>query len=288
MTQPDIAQLERDVEMARARLASDLSTLRDPATMSTFTRDLKAEANDTVETWSASAKSGAQSAIQGIIDDIKGRAAANPAATLAIGAGLAWRLIHHPPIATALIGAGIYGLLRTNPVRANGGQQVDYLSYARERAKQQAGEAASYVQGLAEDAAESAREQAVELAGVAQEKMQQWSETAQGKMQHWSEEAKTTLEDARSEFRSRAAELEHQAGSAACHVGDVIEDGFDRSRRKVVETARAGQDSLQSTLADHDVRNTLMLGLAGMAVAAALGIAYQRRAAELVEDHPHH
>ena len=33
--------------------------------------------------------------------------AENPAATLAIGAGLAWRLLSHPPIATAPISAGL-------------------------------------------------------------------------------------------------------------------------------------------------------------------------------------
>jgi hypothetical protein len=47
------------------------------------------------------AKSTTQSTLQGMVDDLKSKAAANPAATLAIGAGIAWRVFRHPPIATA-------------------------------------------------------------------------------------------------------------------------------------------------------------------------------------------
>jgi hypothetical protein len=42
-------------------------------------------------------------------DDVKARAAANPAAVIAIGAGLAWRLLQRSPIASALIGVGPAG-----------------------------------------------------------------------------------------------------------------------------------------------------------------------------------
>jgi len=47
-----------------------------------------------------------------MVEDMKAKASENPAATLAISAGLAWRLLRHPPIATALIGAGLFSLLR--------------------------------------------------------------------------------------------------------------------------------------------------------------------------------
>ena len=43
------------------------------------------------------------------------RAAANPAAALAIGAGLAWRIAHRPPIASLLVGIGLVSLMRTSP-----------------------------------------------------------------------------------------------------------------------------------------------------------------------------
>jgi hypothetical protein len=53
--------------------------------------------------------------VQRIWSDLMDRASANPSAALAIGAGLAWRFAHRPPIATLLVGVGLAGLLRTNP-----------------------------------------------------------------------------------------------------------------------------------------------------------------------------
>ncbi len=105
MTERSMRELERDVEQARERFLSHLSVLSTPAAYSEFKQDLKDEARVTV---------------RGILLDVKGRAAANPAATLAVGAGLTWRLLRHPPIATALIGAGLYSLWRTAPAPTQG------------------------------------------------------------------------------------------------------------------------------------------------------------------------
>ena len=93
-------KLEREVEIARSRLKSDLSVLSSPRTYAAFKEDLKSEANSTV---------------YNLVDGLKARAAANPAAALAIGAGIAWRVIERPPIAAALIGAGLFSLFRTTP-----------------------------------------------------------------------------------------------------------------------------------------------------------------------------
>ena len=119
MSDPSLHQLERDVEAARAKLAGDLSTLRCPATYSEFSSELKYEALDMKDALVDKAKSSVQSTIDTFVEDLKARAAANPAAALAIGAGIAWRLIQRPPIATALIGAGLYSLLRTTPTQGN-------------------------------------------------------------------------------------------------------------------------------------------------------------------------
>src|SRR5215207_2417043 len=109
---------EREVEAARSKLAADLAILSSPATFSEFTNDLKADATDVKDEALAKAKS----TVQGIVDDIKARAAENPAAVLAIGAGIAWHLVRHPPITTALVGAGLYSLFKTSPSsRSQGG-----------------------------------------------------------------------------------------------------------------------------------------------------------------------
>jgi hypothetical protein len=95
MAEPSLHELERDVEAARARLARDLSTLRSPETFSDFTDSLKHQALE--------AKDGF---VSNLLEDLKAKAAANPTAALAIGAGIAWRLIKRPPIATALSARG--------------------------------------------------------------------------------------------------------------------------------------------------------------------------------------
>ena len=45
MIEPSLNQLEREVEASRTKLASDLSTLRSPATAAEFTETLKQEAS---------------------------------------------------------------------------------------------------------------------------------------------------------------------------------------------------------------------------------------------------
>ena len=80
MSQAELDALERDVERSRAKFDSDLARLRSPGIISSFKDDLWAETSGAV-------KDGAQK----ILDDLKRRASANPAAALAIGAGLTWR-----------------------------------------------------------------------------------------------------------------------------------------------------------------------------------------------------
>jgi hypothetical protein len=136
----NLSQLEFEVEQARAKLANDLAILRSPQTY----RDFAAEV-----------KSDTRSLVQRALDDIKARAATNPTAALAIGAGLGWRLIKHPPIATALIGAGLYSLWRTTPEVID---DNDYLNAAQRRL------------GQVSDAAKRVKEYAAEKAVAAQEK----------------------------------------------------------------------------------------------------------------------
>src|SRR4051812_21125105 len=104
MTQVQLNILERDVEDARARFAGDLARLRAPSTLSDFKAELWAEASETKDTILEKTKQSATDGVQRLIADLKDRAAANPAAALAIGAGLAWRIIQRPPVATLLVG----------------------------------------------------------------------------------------------------------------------------------------------------------------------------------------
>ena len=222
----NLAMLELEAEEARAKLAHDLEALRSPQTYREFRSELKSEA---------------RSMFQRVLDDLKARAAANPSAALAIGAGIGWRLVKHPPIATALVSAGILSLWRTTPSRLDEG---DYLATAQQRFGEQLGEAVETVRSYAAETAISAQEKVTEYAKAAQEKMQGLASSA----------------------AEQAAERIEQASEAAGHFPDQAKNAAQRA------TSQLG-----AFIRDEDNRDQLLLGVAGLAVAAAVGVAYQRQ-----------
>jgi hypothetical protein len=115
MSQANLDDLERDVEDARNRLVHDVGRLRAPATLSGFKDDVATKTQELRDEWVHKATDAASGRAQRIWSDLMHRASANPGAALVIGAGLAWRLAHRPPIATLLVGVGLASLLRTNP-----------------------------------------------------------------------------------------------------------------------------------------------------------------------------
>jgi hypothetical protein len=216
--------LEREVEQARAKLADDLAVLRSPQTIGD---GLRFEA---------------RSFFQRILDDLKARAAANPSAALAIGAGIGWRLVKHPPIASALIGAGLLSLWRTPPVHVN---EEDSLTTAQERFGKQLSEALGTAKVYATDTIGSAKEKASEYAQSVQEKAQVL------------------------------------ASSAAAGATAGFEQAGEIARRfpnRAKNAAQQATSQLSSAVRDETIRDQLLLGVASVAVAAVLGITYQRRA----------
>ena len=115
MSDPHIDHLEREVEAARSRVTGDLARLRDPNAMSELKRDISYEVKAAKDRVTQSARDAASAKVNGALDGIKARIAANPLAAAAIASGIAWRLGKHPPIASALLGAGLVSLLRTDP-----------------------------------------------------------------------------------------------------------------------------------------------------------------------------
>jgi hypothetical protein len=251
MKQDTVYQLEREVEAARAKLANDLTVLRSPETAADFTQALKQEA-----------KSGLDATIQSIIEDVKGRAAANPAAALAIGAGLAWRLIRHPPIATALIGAGLVSLFRT-PTQARNG--AGYLSHAKSHLEEQASQVAGYAAEQAAQMSTRAKENAAELASAVKERAREWAA------------------EAASSGRQAASDLEQRAAAISSQASDVVSEMRGRATaatRPYAQSAGQAMQSAQQALNEPDARDKLLLGGAGVAVVAALSIALHRRFSE--------
>jgi hypothetical protein len=298
----NLNQLERDVEAARVRLASDLSRLTSPQTLHGFQSDIKREAFGMKDAVIESAKSSVQSTLQGVVDDIKARAAANPAAALAIGAGIAWRLIQRPPIATALVGAGVWSLMRTPPVQTYGDPDFDYVQRGKERLQEQAGAVADQVKERALEFAQTAKEQASDFAHTAAEHASELAQTAQER----TVELAAAARDRTQRFAADAAAATHQMASdvrqqAAGHVADTVEVITQRTlaaNQRVAETSREAANQASAyvrhaadvphrfaaqthqSLGDPEIRDKVLLGAAGLAVAMALGIAFQRRVAE--------
>jgi hypothetical protein len=73
-----------------------------------------------------------------------------------IGAGVGWFVLRHPPITSALVGYGLYSLLRTDASPQPAMRTQDYLDQGQQRLKQQASTVALAVTEHAEAAAERA------------------------------------------------------------------------------------------------------------------------------------
>jgi hypothetical protein len=238
-----LRKLEHEVEIARSRLKSDLTVLSSPSTYASFKETLKTEANSTLDN---------------ILDGLKARAAANPAAALAIGAGIAWRVIERPPIATALIGAGLLSLFRTEPKESSPLQRRDYLAEGRERFNEQLSDLAGDIRNGVAEAASVTGDRAGNLASAAVEKVQAFAATA----------ASVTGE--------QAASVGNLASDAISDASEWAGDMPARAGRVIQKASLAVEDAIS----DDDMRDKILLGAAGVAVAAALGLAFQRSLSE--------
>jgi hypothetical protein len=176
-----------------------------------------------------------------MLDDLRARAAANPSAALAIGAGIAWRFLKDPPIATALIGAGMLSLWRTTPTRAD---DEDYLRTAQERFGEQVSQVVDTVKDYAAETAVAVGE----------------------RVGTYAQSARKNVEGVTSSVVEKSAESVESARDAA-----------KRIPHKAINAMQHAKSQFGRAVSDDDVRDQLLLGVAGLAVVAALGIAYQRR-----------
>jgi len=269
-----LAQCEREVEGARAKLTADLATLRSPATVAAFTDGLKQEALAAKDTAIQHAKDAVLTGFEGLVDDLKGKAAANPAAVLTIGAGIAWQLIRNPPITSALIGAGLFSLWRTQTFGAARRSDSDYLDQGKHRLKQQMSEFGVKAAGMATD-----------VGGAVSEKTAHLYDTALEALQDWSHEAAETAAVAGSALRTRTDGLAASARRTFHDALDQVErgaphaaDNVGTSKSDTVFFVHKTAESAGETTV-FESRDTILLGIAGVAMAAAVGIAFQKRIA---------
>jgi len=248
MTTAELDVLEREVEDARGRLRLDLARLRAPGTMERMKEDVTGRVSGA-----------AQGTAHRVLDDIKARAAANPIAALAIGAGLAWRLAHRPPVATLLVGAGLVALFKTNPQERHVG--ADFV----ERAGEFAGSVKETVSGKIDELSHSefaARASELsgtvkELSGTVKEKAGELSGTVAAK----ASELGGTVRETVGQWSARTGEFASEAGRDVSSAANSL-----------------AMDSRRVAAAVHEDRDTYLLGAAALAIAAAVGISYQRGA----------
>jgi gas vesicle protein len=294
MSDAELNALERDVEQARARFADDLARLRSPSTLARFKDDAWAEARDTKDELVGKTKEAAKDGAQRLFTELKERAAANPVAALAIGAGLAWRLVHRPPIATLLVGMGVVGLLRTSPARNSepymGLHDEDPRLLHRYGADEpglaaRAGELADVVkdkvQDWSADAGDAARTTATQIA----ETTTAMAERASRALRDVRDVARDTAEnvgDRAATMAERASDGLHDAKhtariTAAQDASDTVRETVAHMADKAAVLGQQASHRIYEALPDKEDRDTYLLGAAALAVAAAVGIAYQRR-----------
>jgi ElaB/YqjD/DUF883 family membrane-anchored ribosome-binding protein len=146
------------------------------------------------------------------------------------------------PSAALAIGAGIgWRLFKHPPIATALIADQNYLTTAQRRLGEQVSEAANTVKDYAVDAAVASREKVGAYAQSAVETAEEFAASA-------TERAADTLEGA----REAAADVSNRAVTAA-------------------------QRATAQAITDNGVRDQVLLGVAGAAVVAALGIAYQRR-----------
>jgi hypothetical protein len=259
MTTLELDRLEEDVAKARERVVADVARLRSPAAMAEFKADIG-------HTFSDSAHR--------TMEGLKARAAANPAAVLAIGAGLLWRFARRPPIASALIGVGLASLMRTNassppsPLVTRTGELVQATAEKASELTEQAREYTAHARDAASAAAQAVSQTA---ARVAQEATQMAARASE-RGARLSEEAVDTAARLSGEANERAAHISGQAAEAAARMSEGAGQLAAQASRSADRIAAAAQRAL----ADSSARDAFLLGFAALAVGAAAFINYRR------------
>jgi hypothetical protein len=274
----DLRKLEREVETARAKLMGDIAALRAPGGLTDLPETLKQAALEKRDSFVEEARARSRS----VVETIREKAVANPAAALVIGAGLAWHFLRRPPIAIALVGGGLFSLLRT-PVDASlSGRRGDELERTKQNLKTQAGELGSQAAELGRQAGRSVEEKAAELARDARTRAAALAADAQDKAADMIDEARDRASELVEEARGKASSLADEAKAAIARTPlgrFVSQDEEEPAMDDLFDNGEEEVDTRGKVLRT----DTLMLGAAGIALGAAIAVLYQRRQNEPVD-----
>jgi hypothetical protein len=266
-----VALCEQEVQGARAKLTADLAVLRSPANLAAFTDGLKQEAVAAKDSVIQRTKETVQTTIEEVVANLKAKASANPAAALTIGAGVAWQIVRNPPIVTTLIGVGLYSLLRTPAPESVARGNLDYVNYGKQRLKQQVADFGLEAAGVAAEGGQALTDKSAQLYGGAKEKLQDLTQTV-------AETATIASSEARAQTGALAASARRTFHDALDQVEGIATESTEVAAATLRKTTYSAGDRPPSVFRTTSVpRDSLLLGLAAVAVAAAAGIALQKR-----------
>jgi ElaB/YqjD/DUF883 family membrane-anchored ribosome-binding protein len=267
----EVDALERDVEVARARLVNRVAQLKAPP-ISGVKDELVADATDYKDEVIDSAKQKVTDAIDGFVSDVKRRAADNPVAVAAIGAGIAWKLWQKPPITTLLVGAGVAALFGRSSVR-----EIEVDPYDPDRPSGYVpGGVAGYGYGTTAGAIEQkviggatvAIETAREKAGELRDRVGEMTDSALRSAGELRDNAVRSAGELMDNARRSAGDLRESAVRSTGQAGDSL-SAYARDTRARIQPAR---DYAEDVVRD----NGLYFGLAALAIGAAAGIGFMQ------------
>jgi hypothetical protein len=96
-------------------------------------------------------------------------------------------------------------------------------------------------------------------------------------MQEWQDGAGRVVDDTAAKLKSSGESVLDKVRSSG---GDLLQD-LHAKEHHLRDRMQDVADNAAEKLRDDDTRNNLLLGIAGAAIAAALGIACQKRIAEI-------
>ena len=262
MSTLELDRLEEDVAKARERVVADVARLRSPTAFEEFKGDIGQTFSDT-----------AQRTIAGL----KSRAAANPAAVLAIAAGLLWRFARHPPIASLLVGVGLASLLRTSadsppsPVVTRSGE---LLHAANEKASELTEQAREF-SAQAREAAAATAATLSQTAGRIADQAAQTTARVSEQGARISAEAREAAASVSSQATDTATRISGQAAETAARMSE----GAGQIAAQASRSADRLRAAAQRAVPDMPGRDGFLLGVAAVAVGAAALIGLRRDAA---------
>jgi hypothetical protein len=107
-----------------------------------------------------------------------------------------------------------------------------------------------------------------------------FADAAKEEVQDWRAQTTEAVRQTGTQIADKTASMADRASAMLHDAGDAARDTMTQIADKAASVAERATHRLRDTIPDQDDRDTYLLGAAALAVAAAVGIALQRRAQE--------